>query len=454
MAIRFCKGKEKELLDAPKVALSVSLFSDIHATFIQTQCEYVCVCNEKQEYLFCAYDDKNFNAINMHIWNLMSADIDPSCFEKYRQVTLVSCNEISYYLYFFFKKNQCSVFLKGEWWEYLLPYADIVAQERGFSVYSEGNPGLCLADLGYWKTTIPYDEYRFVEDLYTQLKTTGQLYKKKWLNKREANLHIFQRIVSREPFMVARLGNTESMIVQENIFSAPSQLWTKWLYTVAGFFSKENYSTSDVKQYAEMTINAIQTCDIHCCRFDNEIGALNAYANDSSQFIDWYDLYTDLDSSACWLSALKGKKVLIISSACDTIAHQYKKKECLFNDPDILPNMNIIYYQAIETQMGDKKGFENWFHAYRKMVNDISDIDFDIALIAAGAYGYPLAAQIKAWGKQAIELCSGIYPIFGIKVKTQLIIRAVSSMYNKHWIFPIEAPPSNYMRIEKGSYWE
>ena len=82
------------------------------------------------------------------------------------------------------------------------------------------------------------------------------------------------------------------------------------------------------------------------------------------------------------------------------------------------------------------------------------DIDFDIAIIAAGAYGYPLAAEIKNMGKQSIELCSGIYPVFGIKVKTQLIIRKISSMYNDNWIFPIETPPKNYMNIEKGAYWE
>jgi hypothetical protein len=56
-------------------------------------------------------------------------------------------------------------------------------------------------------------------------------------------------------------------------------------------------------------------------------------------------------------------------------------------------------------------------------------------------------------GKQAVELCSGIYPIFGIKVKTQAIIRKVSIMYNENWIFPIEEPPKEYMRIEKGAYW-
>ena len=116
--------------------------------------------------------------------------------------------------------------------------------------------------------------------------------------------------------------------------------------------------------------------------------------------------------------------------------------------------MNTIFYDAPQTQLGEKQGFKNWFEAYDKVVKDIKNIDFDIAIIAAGAYGYPLAAEIKNMGKQSIELCSGIYPVFGIKVKTQLIIRKISSMYNDNWIFPIETPPKNYMNIEKGAYWE
>ena len=137
-----------------------------------------------------------------------------------------------------------------------------------------------------------------------------------------------------------------------------------------------------------------------------------------------------------------------------TIKRQYSRKELLFQSKNILPDMDMLFYDAPQTQLGNKSGYKNWFEAYEKIVTDIRKIDFDIAIIAAGAYGYPLAAEIKAMGKQSIELCSGIYPIFGIKVKTQLIIRKISQMYNSYWIFPIEAPPKNYMNIEKGAYWE
>lgn len=68
--------------------------------------------------------------------------------------------------------------------------------------------------------------------------------------------------------------------------------------------------------------------------------------------------------------------------------------------------MNIIYYDTPQTQLGNKENYNDWFDAYSKMVKEIENIDFDIDIIASGAYGYILASDIKNMGKQTIELCS------------------------------------------------
>ena len=242
-------------------------------------------------------------------------------------------------------------------------------------------------------------------------------------------------------------------ITQEFLYGSYSQKWLNWLYSTSGFFSTNGQNLSDVDRYAQMTLDAVSNCDINCCRFDNEIGIINIQGLKESVNVDWYDLYTDFNPQNTWLSALENKKVLIISSISNSIRKQYKNKDKLFTHCNLLPVIEIIYYPTLQTQLGRNCGFKSWFNAYEKMLYDIESIDFDIALIAAGAYGYPLASDIKDMGKQAIELCTGIYPIFGIKVKTQAIIRKVSMMYNKNWIFPIEEAPKEYMKIEKGAYW-
>lgn len=42
-------------------------------------------------------------------------------------------------------------------------------------------------------------------------------------------------------------------------------------------------------------------------------------------------------------------------------------------------------------------------------------INFDTAIIGCGAYGMPLAAQIKNAGRQAIHLGGAVQLLFGIK---------------------------------------
>ena len=44
-------------------------------------------------------------------------------------------------------------------------------------------------------------------------------------------------------------------------------------------------------------------------------------------------------------------------------------------------------------------------------------IDFDVAIIGCGAYGFPLAAKLKQAGKQAIHLAGATQLLFGIKGK-------------------------------------
>ena len=43
--------------------------------------------------------------------------------------------------------------------------------------------------------------------------------------------------------------------------------------------------------------------------------------------------------------------------------------------------------------------FDDWFQALWYMYEEISKIDYEIAIIGCGAYGFPLAGLIKKDGK-------------------------------------------------------
>ena len=85
---------------------------------------------------------------------------------------------------------------------------------------------------------------------------------------------------------------------------------------------------------------------------------------------------------------------------------------------------------------------------------DITDIDFDIALLGCGAYGMPLGAFIKEkLHKQAVHAGGQLQLLFGIKGK-RWDAGSVSKLYNEYWVRPTDdLKPDNYVEVENGCYW-
>ena len=154
-----------------------------------------------------------------------------------------------------------------------------------------------------------------------------------------------------------------------------------------------------------------------------------------------------------WMNGLSGKKVLVISPFSESVRKQYDKRKQLFENENNLPDFELITFQALETQMGENRGFKDWFEAYQYLEAKILQIKFDVALVGCGAYGYPLTAAIKNSGRQAIEMCSSIQLLFGIKEKRWKKREYVNQWWNEAWTYPLEVPPQYYTKIEEGAYW-
>ncbi len=452
MAIRFCKGTSNDFDKYPKVRINKDFFSFAHKLFIDQEVEYLTVCSGDKPIAFCYNDEK----CDVHLKRVFAlhhssaANAELCCLQK---ATIVSFNEIAYHMYLLLSAAGVDVFVKGDLWSDFVEGALVVEETVGHGFFCEGNEGLSLNDLGRWRASFPHEEYDYIENLYRKLLRNNSLYNLPMLEKAEVNQLVTEKIYKAEPFMIARLGNTEAMIAQEFISGSLSNTWTRWLLNTSGFYTTNDQRVTDqIEEYAQLTLNALDDCDIHLHCFESAINLINSYSATESCLADWYDLYVDFDEYS-WTHALKSKRVLVVSSIGDTIDIQYNKRDSLFSI-NALPDFEIVHYRMPETQLGNGYVGYSWFELLNKIVSDISKIEFDVALISAGAYGYPLASSIKKMGKVVIELCSGLYPLFGIKNKTQQIIRRVSKHYNDNWIFPIETPPAQHEKIEKGAYWE
>lgn len=268
---------------------------------------------------------------------------------------------------------------------------------------------------------------------------------------------------SGNPFACGRLGHTECAITYEyckirlGIQETFSNYFSQFLLTTSGFFTTPEKEKTDIEKYAQMTIEAINDMDMHLVwDLEGEAFLLRNYANGKSLFVNKQIVHWPWHyQGSTWMNGLDGKKVLVVSPFSKSIKTQYERRKDLFCNKNNLPDFELITYQSLETQVGDTQGFNDWFEAYQYMEDEILQIEFDVAIVGCGAYGYPLTAAIKRTGRQAIEMCSSTQLMFGIKGKRWEYNRneIVMKWWNDAWIYPLETPPSYYKKIENGCYW-
>ena len=282
---------------------------------------------------------------------------------------------------------------------------------------------------------------------------------------------IIDGLESNRPFFAARFGTGEmEATIRGYDIAAPGGPVKKAFRLIAGKsgpFWWDNSIKSGLNNNAGFfppTKEAMQRFSDLTVKDAGQIDILGAYAYMPLRFrkavlpqatlIPIFDL-EPFWNARHWTQCLKGKKVLVIHSMPDTIKAQYEKRTSLFKTPDMLPEFNLIAYKSVNSAMGLKTEFPNWFAALEKMESDIAKIDFDIALLGCGAYGMNLGAFIKRdLGKSAMHIGGMLQLLFGIKGKRWESDPQYNALYTDSWTRPLqhEVPPAN-ARIENGCYW-
>lgn len=278
----------------------------------------------------------------------------------------------------------------------------------------------------------------------------------------QANQYIYDRIKSGEPFLAGRFGSTELLNMRSYDFGGfIGQKYDKsfhfnQLCEWSGFFPKD---ISLLPQFVNEMKAACKEVDFLAVWFHAfEDYYIKKTMHDNLQISYLLD-FEPWAGEIHWSSALKGKKVLVIHPFENTIKCQYKKREFLFHNTDILPEFELYTLKAVQTLAGTVDSrFNTWFDALEWMYQEAMKTDFDIAIIGCGAYGLPLAAKIKKAGKQAIHLAGATQLMFGIKGKRWEENEAfayVRKWFNESWVYPAEEDIiQNANRVENGCYWK
>ena len=165
----------------------------------------------------------------------------------------------------------------------------------------------------------------------------------------------------------------------------------------------------------------------------------------------WFDS-RDNESEFGWGYGFEGKKILVVSPFAQSISLQIEKFDLIFPSKR-LPKISFEILQAPLSQGGLADGLSYKDHLIR-LKNEMSDKEFDIALISAGAYSLPLAAHAKSMGKTGIHGGGATQLFFGITGSRYDSYEQVKKYANQHWKRPdISERPKNWQTIEDGCYW-
>lgn len=288
---------------------------------------------------------------------------------------------------------------------------------------------------------------------------------------------IYNLIISDKPCMVARYGSTELSCVVNYMgvtnkrhsllkYIKGEQLqwwWNKKILNQmqqwSGFFPS---TERNAERFSRMMLEDSGQLDLLAAWSPQSIILSNYYKNVIKTSLISIEPYW---SSRPWTRALAGKKVLVIHPFANQIRLQYQNhRKNLFKNSEVLPVFELHTIAAVQSLGGSNQKFDNWFQALDWMKAEMDKIDYDIALIGCGAYGFPLAAHSKRTGHKAIHLAGALQLLFGIKGHrwenpqygkgTFGHEGAYLSLFNENWIYPgQEGRPMNANSVEGACYW-
>ena len=294
---------------------------------------------------------------------------------------------------------------------------------------------------------------RFLKNTYKQMKFRIDYRGISVQSEATGNSTIKQLIENESPAMIARCGATEMRCVGEYLTTGVfSEKIRKEIQELSGVFP----ATDEVlKRFCEYYMSCTAEADLLALwgvGAENKVVKTKCKKETTFCKLEALEPYYYDDP---WSAALEGKRVLIVHPFVESIQRQYIHRENLFENPRVLPKFKSLEcVKAVQSIAGEKTEFATWFDALDSMKKQISEVDFNVAIIGAGAYSLPLAAYVKKIGKISVQMSGSTQILFGIKGKRWDNIPNVACLFNDYWVKPLEQEtPKGSKKVEGGSYW-
>jgi hypothetical protein len=269
-------------------------------------------------------------------------------------------------------------------------------------------------------------------------------------------------ISERIPLAAGKIGSTEAAALKTRLirrkeqdkYGEPRTAYSRWithtLFINSGVFPQ---SEEVFDRFGDDYLQAVGECDVLAAwHVAGEAEILRAFCPHTI-----FVRLMSLEPYFCdppWSRVLKGKRVLIISPFSKSVERQYANHEELWRDPKVLPEFELLTIRAPFSAGLVPPDSQDWFEALARLKEKMDGIDYDVALIGAGAFSLPLAVHARKEGKVGIHLGGALQILFGIAGARWDKLPDFKSFINESWCRPsAEETPENFSRNEEGCYW-
>jgi hypothetical protein len=226
------------------------------------------------------------------------------------------------------------------------------------------------------------------------------------------------------------------------------------LYTNTGVFPK---GADTVTRWAETYLKALGALDVLAVWHNvGEEEIANRYAPQATLTrIRGLDPFYHRKP---WTSSLKEKRVLAVTPFEQTVVEQrrrYRGRDLFPRVPDLLPDFDLTVVRSPFSAALVPATAPDWHAALADIKEQITNQEFDVCLVGAGAYSIPVCAFVRTeLHRSAVHLGGTLQLFFGIRGKRWDSHPFLKTLYNENWTRPVPSEqPRGRWRIEGGAYW-
>ena len=279
-----------------------------------------------------------------------------------------------------------------------------------------------------------------------------------------ANRLLFSAIKANKPLLISRFGTTEGDFIRtwrgEKAGEKKVREQLSCLWKLSGVYPASESQGQEFYEVYTSSARDIDICGVRCTSdeftyWEMEKDLVKDHCS-NSKLVD-IQLLAPYFHSNPWTLALQDKVVLVIHPFVKTIKSQLSNLDSFFGYkffPDckwiLLESPQTLGLESMECE------FPSWSLSLANLIEKVSILEFDIALIGCGAYGLPIGSFIKRQGKIAVHIGGVLQTFFGIYGQrwTGDLLRQLPNESLRYWVWPsVAETPKTAGQVEGGVYW-